>query len=139
MLAVAAVGIFENRQLALPVAAHDLESVVHRQLVECDLAELFDPRFGQVLTRLHIDEIALKQVVALLIGVEDFGAVDADFVHAGDRRFGNLVDLRELRNARREVLSDFGFAGQRIEAGEQGSPEAEDGKKFASEFHERTV
>ena len=63
----------------------------------------------------------------------------ADFIHAWHRRFGNLVDLRELRNARRQVLANFGFAGERMEAGEQGSPKAEDGEKFANWFHERAV
>ena len=84
-LAVAAVRVLEHRQLALAVAAHDGEGILDRQRVERDGRQLLDPLLGQVAPRPGVDQVALDQVVAFGVGVEDVGAIDPDLVQAGDR------------------------------------------------------
>jgi hypothetical protein len=115
-LAVAAVGIFEDRQLALAIAAHDREGVLHGQQVETDGRELVHTLLSEVAALPGVKKGALDQEVALGIGVEDLHAVDAHLEQAGHRRSGDLVDVLELGNALAKVLANGRLLGARREA-----------------------
>jgi hypothetical protein len=126
-LAVRAVGVFEHRQLALAVAAHDGEGVLELQVLEVDGGELVDALLGQVLARAGVDQRALDQVVALGVGVEDVVA-DAHLEQAGHGRLADLVDLRQARDAVHQGLAQ----GRLLRAGQQGQQgQRQDGQPAA--------
>ena len=110
--AVTAVGVFKHRQLALAVSPHDGEGVLEGQAVELDGRELVHPLFGQVAVLFGVIDVAHHQVVTLGVGVIDFGAVDADFIQAGQGRLADFVNRLELGKALGDVFADQGFLGQ---------------------------
>src|SRR5207248_1890480 len=60
-LAIAAMRILEDRDLARAVAARDLDRGIERQVAELDGVHLAQPRFGEVLLRVQGDDVAHEQ------------------------------------------------------------------------------
>ena len=74
LLAVAAVRVGEDDELALAGALLPDDRVLQRQRLEVDRGELGDALLGEVDARLGVDQLAFDQVAAVLVGVEDVGA-----------------------------------------------------------------
>ena len=107
--AVAAVGVLENGEFAFPVAPNDRESVFQRQGLETDGVQLVDAFLGQVAALPGVDQIALHQVVAFGIGVENLGAVNPNLKQARHRAFADLVDFLQLGNSLGQILANGGL------------------------------
>ena len=112
LLAVAAVRVGEDDQLARAAALLPDDRVLQRQLREVDRGQLRDAGLGQVRAGLRVDQAAFDQVVALLVGVQHLGA-DPQLVDAGDRRLRDLVDLRKVGQPLGDALADGRFIGHR--------------------------
>ncbi|MPM61806.1 hypothetical protein SDC9_108669 [bioreactor metagenome] len=131
-LAVAAVRVFKHGHLALALAMHDGDGVLDGQLLEVHGRELGHAIFGQVAARLGVDQLALNQIVALGIGVENVRA-HADLVQAAHGGGAHLVDFFELGNALGQRLLEVGVLGVHAQAEGQ----AGGGQQAGSKFHGR--
>jgi hypothetical protein len=104
--AVSAVGVFEDRHLALTVAAHQGESVFEWQIFKCDGCEFGQSLFGEINPFSGVDQIALDQVVALSIRVHDLAVVEAQLVDAWYGCFADSFDFRKVGITFRKVFTD---------------------------------
>ena len=86
------------------------EGVCDWQAGEVDGAQFFHPLFGEVALVFRVEDLALDQVVALRVGVEQVQA-NADLEQAGDGRFANLLDGAQLGQALGDGLANLGFLG----------------------------
>ena len=89
LVAVRAVRIFKDRDLALAVAEHQLEGILERQILPVHPAQLVDAGLGDVGLGLGVEDLAREQKRGLGVGVENLGA-DVHFVQPG---VGRLDDL----------------------------------------------
>ena len=106
-LAVTAVRVFKYSQFTFAIAPNDCKGVLEWQVFELYAGQFGDALFGQVALGAHIDDVALNQVVGLGIGVENFAAIDAQLVHAGNGCFGDFVDDFDLGQALCNVLANL--------------------------------
>ena len=103
--AVATIGIFKHRQMALTLALYDLDGILQRQFLKADGRQGFNAILGQIAPRLRIDQLPLNQIVALGIGIKHIGA-HAHLVQALHGSGLHLIDLRQLRNAFGQGFAD---------------------------------
>ena len=90
--------ILEDRDLARAVAARDLDRGIERQVAELDGVHLAQPRFGEVLLRVQVDDVAHEQERGVGVGIEHVAArgdlverAVRNLAHRVDRRFGKLL------------------------------------------------
>jgi hypothetical protein len=136
LLAVAAVRIGEDDELALAGALLPDDRVLQRQVLPFDRGQLGDALLGQVDARLRVDELALDEVGAVLVAVDDVGA-DAELPDAGDRGLRDLVDLREVGQTLGDVLADRRFVGERRRG--QAGGEEDGGERAQGVLHHAAV
>ena len=91
-MAVRAVRIGEHGDLARAVALDPLHGAVQRQVGPLDAVQLGQALLREVGGGLRVEQIAIQDVAAGGIGVDDLAA-EVDLVQAGQRRLGNALDL----------------------------------------------
>src|SRR5581483_5193127 len=102
-LAERAIGIGEDRELALTLALYFLESEIERQLVERYGRQRALALLGQIGHVLRRNDIAIDEVLEFLVGIEHF-AVDHDLVQIEVGQLRHALDLR-LRKLGAEGLA----------------------------------
>ena len=95
-LAVAAIRILKDRQLALPISSHNGKCIFEGQILKLHCAELIHPFCCQVAFGSEVDQIALKQKIGLGICVKNIASIDANFINPIDDRFVHFIDMLHL-------------------------------------------
>ena len=94
--AVWAVGVGEDGDFQLAVAAYFFNRFVQRQGGEVDFVQIGGAFVGQAFARVDVDEVADEHIVAFGIGVNDLFAADDDFINALNRGFADADDFQAL-------------------------------------------
>ena len=87
---------------------HHGERVGQRQCGEIDSAQFGNAVLREISACLGVDQLALNQVVAFGVGIENVGS-DANLVQAGHRCALDFVNFFQLRNAFGQGFSNGAF------------------------------
>ncbi len=101
------IGVGEDGDFQLAVAAYFFDGFVQRQGGEVDFVQIGGAFFGQVFARVDVDEFADEHIAAFGIGVDNLPAADDDFVNAFDRCFADAQHF--------QILGGIGFFQTRFQ------------------------